>query len=84
LHQLNFHGPGKGIRRLQRELKTSVSEFPQFGLIGRITPTEKEQNLLGQSYTETQNELQEQEDPFITQREPDLTKEQEEYFRRIR
>jgi hypothetical protein len=68
----------KGIRRLQRELKISVSDFPQFGLIGRITAVEEEQNLSGRSYAETQNEienyeLQEQEDPFRIQYEPDLT-----------
>jgi hypothetical protein len=52
----------KGIRRLQGELKISVSEFPQFGFIGRITNAEKEeeQNLhngywLDGSYTQTQN-----------------------------
>ena len=48
----------KGIRRLQRELKTSVSEFPQFGLIDRITTAEEEeQNLSDLGYTQTQNEL---------------------------
>ncbi|MGC2670194.1 MAG: hypothetical protein WA220_13535 [Candidatus Nitrosopolaris sp.] len=30
----------KGIRKFQRELKTSVSEFPQFGLLGRKMPEE--------------------------------------------
>jgi hypothetical protein len=49
----------KGIRRLQRELKTSVSEFPQFGLIRRITTAEEEeQNLSGQTYAQTQNEIE--------------------------
>ncbi|MGC1928981.1 MAG: hypothetical protein WA667_08405 [Candidatus Nitrosopolaris sp.] len=33
----NMFHYAKGIRRLQRELNRSVSEFPQFGLIGRIT-----------------------------------------------
>jgi hypothetical protein len=41
------------IIRLARELKIAVSEFPQFGLIDRITAAEEEQNLLGRSYTET-------------------------------
>ncbi|MFZ0223096.1 MAG: hypothetical protein WAM42_15535 [Candidatus Nitrosopolaris sp.] len=82
----NMFHYAKGIRRLQRELKISVSEFPQFGLVGLITTAEEEENLLGRSYTETQNEienyeLQEQEDPFGIQRKPDLTEEQEEYFR---
>jgi hypothetical protein len=75
----NMFHYAKGIRRLQRELKISVSDFPQFGLIGRITVAEEEeeQNLPGQSYVEIENyELQEQ--------EPDLTEEQEEFFRRIR
>jgi hypothetical protein len=42
---LLFHY-AKGIRRLQRELKASVSEFPQFGLNGRITTAEKEEQDL--------------------------------------
>jgi hypothetical protein len=58
------------------------------GLVGRITTAEEEQNLPGLGYTQTQNEtenyeLQEQ-DPYRIQPEPDLTEEQEEYFRRIR
>jgi hypothetical protein len=77
----------KGIRRLQRELKISVSEFPQFGLIGRIT-AEEEQNLPDRSYTETQNEIEnyelQEQDPYKIEHEPDLTEEQEEYFSRIR
>ena len=69
----------KGIRRLQRELKTSVSEFPQFGLIGRITTAEEEeQNLSGQTYARTQNEIEN-----LSNYEQ-KKKEQEEYFRRIR
>jgi hypothetical protein len=81
----------KGIRKFQRELKTSVSEIPQFGLIGLITAAEEEeQNWLDRSYTEIQKEienyeLQEQnQDPYTIEHEPDLTEEQEEYFRRIR
>ena len=69
-------------------MKISVSEFPQFGLVDRITAAEEEeQNLLGRSYAQTQNEienyeLQEQnQDPYRIQREPHLTEEQEEYFR---
>ena len=30
----------KGIRKFQRELNISVSEFPQFGLLGRKMPEE--------------------------------------------
>ena len=46
--------------------------------------------MSGRSYVQTQNEienheLQEQnQDPCTIEREPDLRKEQEEYFRRIR
>jgi hypothetical protein len=82
----NMFHYAKGIRRLQRELKISVSEFPQFGLIGRITTAEEEeQNLSDRSHTKTHNELQEQnQDPYRIEREPDLRKEQEGYFRRIR
>ena len=67
----------KGIRKLQRELKISVSEFPQFGLIDRITAEEEEQNLSDRSHTKTHNELQEQnQDPYRIERVPDLRKEQ--------
>jgi hypothetical protein len=57
----------KGIRRLQRELKTSVSEFPQFGLIGPMTDAEAHNNYwLDGSYTQTQNEIEnyELQDPY--------------------
>ena len=78
----NMFHYAKGIRRLQRELKISISEFPQFDLIGRITDAEEEQNSPGQSYAQTQNEFEnyelEEQDPSG---EPDLRKEQEEYFR---
>jgi hypothetical protein len=40
------------------ELRTSVSEFPQFGLIHRITAAEQEQNLLGRSYAQTENQIE--------------------------
>ena len=40
--------------------------------------------MSGLGYTETQNELEElNQDPYTIEREPDLTEEQEEYFRRI-
>jgi hypothetical protein len=67
-------------------LKISVSEFPQFGLIDRITTAEEEeQNLSDRSHTKTHNELQERnQDPYRIEREPDLRKEQEGYFRRMR
>ena len=77
------HVPRKRYKEITTR-KISVSEFPQFGLIDRITAEEEEQNLLGRSYTETQNELEElNQDPYTIEREPDLTEEQEEYFRRI-
>ena len=72
----NMFHYAKGIRRLQRTCGTSVSEFPQFGLVGRITTAEEEeQNLPGLGYTQPQNEIenyeiQEQEDPFRIQRKP--------------
>jgi hypothetical protein len=71
----NMFHYAKGIRRLQRELKISVSQFPQFGLIGRITAVEEEeQNLSDLDHTQIRNEfenyeLQEQ-DPYRIQGEP--------------
>jgi hypothetical protein len=81
------------VRKFQRELKTSVSEFPQFGLLGRKMPQEFDsENHLpdSSSCAQTQKELEDYElqkvadDPFRIECEPDLRKEQEEYFRRIR
>ncbi|MGA9149367.1 MAG: hypothetical protein WBZ36_02220 [Candidatus Nitrosopolaris sp.] len=86
----NMFHYAKGIRRLQRELKISISDLPQFGLVGPITTAEEENShndyWLDGSYTETQNEIEnyELQDPYTIEREPDLTTEQEEYFRRIR
>ena len=83
----------KGIRKFQRELKTSVSEFPQFGLLGRRMPQEFDSENYwpdSSSCAQTQKELEDYrlqelaEDPFRIERESDLRKEQEEYFRRIR
>ena len=82
----------KGIRKFQRELKTSVSEFPRFGLLGRKMPEEldSENYWLDSSCAQTQKELEDYmlqeltEDPYRIEREPDPSKEQEEYFRRIR
>ncbi len=82
-----------GIRKFQRELKTSVSEFPQFGLLGRRLPQKFDSENYwpdSSSCAQTQKELEDYrlqelpEDPFRIEREPDLSKEQEEYFRRIR
>jgi hypothetical protein len=70
-------------------LKTSVSEFPQFG---RRMPQEFDSENYwpdSSSCAQTQKELEDYrlqelaEDPFRIEREPDLRKEQEEYFRRI-
>ena len=83
----------KGIRKFQRELKTSVSEFPRFGLLGRKMQDKLDsENYWPDSSSCVQNRkeledyrLQElAEDPYRIEREPDLTKEQEKYFRRIR
>jgi hypothetical protein len=83
----------KGIRKFQRELKISVSEFPQFGLLGRKMPEEVDPENYwpdNNSCSQTQKELEDYrlqelaEDPYRYEREPDGTKEQEEYFRRIR
>jgi hypothetical protein len=38
---VEYYASAKGIRKFQRELKlSSVSEFLQFGLLGRKTPEE--------------------------------------------
>ena len=63
----------KGIRRLQRELKISMSEFAQFRLISRITAGEEAQNSSGQSYAQTQIEFENYELQEQNQREPDPT-----------
>jgi hypothetical protein len=85
----------KGIRKFQRELKISVSEFPQFALLGQKMPEEPDsENYWPDSDTnscaQTQKELEDYrlqelaEDPYRFDLEDDPTKEQEEYFRRIR
>lgn len=84
----------KGIRKFERELNISVSEFPQFGLIR--ARTSYEQDPVNESYThpyeQTQSDLedyelqikQEQElDPYAIELEPNLLKEQAEYYKRI-
>jgi hypothetical protein len=85
----------KGMRKFQRELKISVSEFPRFALLARKIPEEvNSENYWpdnnSNSCEQTQKELEDYrlqelaEDPYRIELEPDLTKEQEEYFRRIR
>jgi len=85
----------KGIRKFQRELKISVSEFPRFALLGRKMPEEPDSenywpDTNSNSCAQTQKELEDYksqelaEDPYRFDLEDDPTKEQEEYFRRIR
>ncbi|HYT02706.1 MAG TPA: hypothetical protein VEL70_07320 [Candidatus Acidoferrum sp.] len=83
----------KGIRKFQRELKISVSEFPRFALLGQKMPEEPDlENYWpdNNSCSQTQKELEDYrlqelaEDPYRFELEDDLAKEQEEYFRRIR
>ena len=85
--------------KFQRELKLFVSEFPRFGLLGRKMPEELDSencwsdsnsNSNSNSCAQTQKELEDYrlqelaEDPYRIEFEPDLTKEQEEYFRGMR
>ena len=85
----------KGIRKFQRELKISVSEFPRFALLGQKMPEEVDSenywpDTNSNSCSQTQKELEDYrlqelaEDPYRFVLEDDPTKEQEEYFRRIR
>ena len=83
----------KSIRKFQRELKISVSEFPRFALLGQKMPEELDSENYwpdSKSYAQTQKELEDYrlqelaEDPYRIELEDDPTKEQAEYFRRIR
>ena len=85
----------KVIRKFQRELKVSVSEFPRFALLGQKMPDEVDSENYkpdsnSNSCSQTQKELEDYrlqdlaEDPYRFDLEDDPTKEQEEYFRRIR
>ena len=69
----------KGIRKFQRELKISVSEFPRFGLLGRKMPEELDSENYwpdSSSCAQTQKELEDYrlqelaEDPYRIEREP--------------
>lgn len=62
----------KAIRRLQRELQMTVSEFRRFGLIGRITTAEEDTKA--QNEMENHQLLEQIEDPYRMQRESDLTR----------
>jgi hypothetical protein len=80
----------KGIRKFQRELNISVSKLPQFSLLGRKMPEADSENYWpdNNSCAQIQKELEDYrsqelaEDPYRI--DPDLRKEQEEYFTRIR
>ena len=83
----------KGIRKFQRELKISVSEFPRFALLGQKMPEELDSENYwpdSNSCAQTQKELEDYrlqelaEDPYRIELEPDPIREQEDYFRRIR
>lgn len=83
----------KGIRKFQRELKISLSEFPRFALLGQKMPEEPDPENYwpdNNSCSQTQKELEDYrlqelaEGPYRFELEDDLAKEQEEYFRRIR
>jgi hypothetical protein len=83
----------KGIRKFQRELEISVLDFPQLGLMGDLRNDEKRDSNnewvcrnSGDLQKEIEDyELQElAEDPYRIELEDDPTKEQVEYFRRIR
>lgn len=74
----------KGIRKFGRELGIHVTDFPQFGLIGRFVEQEREpDNSLISGYGQTEKEIRhyEQREP---DQEPDPRKEQEEYLERRR
>ncbi|MDQ6666766.1 MAG: hypothetical protein M3Y53_00905 [Thermoproteota archaeon] len=83
----------KAIRKFQGELKRSVSEIPRVGPSGRKMPEELDSEYYwpeSNSCAQTRKELEDHrlqelaEDPYRIKLEPDLTKKQEEYFRRIR
>jgi len=76
----------KGIRKFQRELKISFSEFPRFGLLGRKMPEDTDSENYwpdSNSCARTQKELEDYrlqelaEDPNRFELEDDLKKEQE-------
>jgi hypothetical protein len=82
----------KGIRKFQRELMKTESDFPQLGLVGPRTLQEVDSmsdrcDRFRYSEMEELEKLemqqQQQRDPFRIEREPDPRKTQEEYFRRI-
>jgi hypothetical protein len=84
----NMEYYAKGIRKFERELNISITDFPQFGLVGHMMQYEQvpENDSYTHSYDQTSDlELkQEQElDPYTIELEPNLWKEQAEYYKRI-
>jgi len=86
----------RGIRKFERELKISVTDFPQFGLMGTKTPHEQDpENVFDYGFScaqiekerkehEWQVEQEQKLDPYRIEPEPNSLKEQEEYYRQIR
>ena len=59
----------EGIRKFEREPNIAVTDFPQFGLVGRKMPHEKDsEKYFGNSCAQTQREL---EDYHLQQQEQD-------------
>jgi hypothetical protein len=88
----NMEYYANGIRKFERELNISVTDFPQFGLIGPMMPHEQVpvNDSYGHPYDQTDLEdyelplKREQElDPYTIELEPNLWKEQAEYYKRI-
>jgi hypothetical protein len=82
----------KGVRKFQRELNISVSEFPELGLIGRITSLETEEadsersQRSGRSYAEIEREREQHELDLKTQEHiietaSDLSKQKEGFMK---
>ena len=64
----------QGIRKFERELNVSVTEFPQFGLIGLKMPYERdaENAFYSRSYDQTQRESEDYELQLNQEQEPNL------------
>jgi hypothetical protein len=83
-----------GIRKFQQELNISITDFPQFGLIGSKMPCEQdsENDFYSDPYDQAQRNLENYElqlkqekelDPYSTELEPNLLMDQAEYYKRI-
>ena len=90
----NMEHYAEGIRKFQRELNISVSEFSQFGLMGLKMPHEQDpgNDSYTHPYEQTQRDLEEYElqikqeqelSPYGREQKPNLLKEQAEYYKRI-